>query len=126
VAAVAIAAGVMTGSVLANPRSVETRSVECSENDLILVREPVLGADATGGPALPEEALRNFLARDYPNARFEEFSRVSDESEKARYDYEREGTLEAIASMETYGDSWYVTEFSACNSLLVEFQSGRS
>lgn len=116
-----IVAGAYAGSVLAQPQSA---SLQCPEGDLVLNMAATLGEDPPGGPGVPEEALGVFLQQDYPKLQPTDFRRIPDDPPAAVFIYESAGAPQAFAGVEKHGDSWYVTKFSACNSVAAQASEG--
>lgn len=131
VLAVATIGGTIVGSALAQEAGGGV-ALDCPEGDLVYQLTHDIIEDAPGGPSTSEAGLNGFANRTYPGLQQSvAITRgVSAEAhngaptEEFRLDDDGDGQPGAIAHVVRNGDSWVLSSFVACNSLLERFSQG--
>ncbi len=115
------------------PGSSTFELLDCKPDDLIFevistFIDPASAANDPGGSPDAREAVRSFLARDYPQlspSAFEEAERSSSPTPAAQFVYKDNGATTGIIIAEASAGKWRVPEFVGCDDLLKQGTESR-
>lgn len=131
--ALAILVGVLGffgGQVLAqNLEPDATVTLDCAEGDLVYSLISEIGDEVMDGPSAARAALTELLRRDYPRMDPNGFQESpgsgmdvdGDGRRDSRFtlDEDGDGRPSVVVGVQEVGDSWLISDLSACNSVLV-------
>ena len=99
-------------------------TVACEPGEMVVDEILEVGIDEPGGPNTPEAALANYVRRDAQALTGKDFERKQAQAGEMQLTLDSRGRTIANALVEQIGDSWYVTQFTACETSISEEKGG--